>query len=77
MTNPDINVKLVRGKCQSVRFSLTVRDYKYFSFFVLCMGNIFSRVMLEINLITNDQQPKIAVEDQKYLRSSVELVLYW
>lgn len=27
-TNPDINVKLVRGKCQSVGFSSTVGDYQ-------------------------------------------------
>ena len=30
MTNPDINVKLERGKCETVRFSLTVRDYNFF-----------------------------------------------
>lgn len=28
MTNPVINVKLERGKYETVRFSLTVRDYK-------------------------------------------------
>lgn len=46
MTNPDINVKLERGKYETVRFNLTVRDYK--SFF--CMGNVLGRVTLEINL---------------------------
>lgn len=38
MTNPDINVKLESGKCQSVRFSLTVRDYKSFFFFFFLHG---------------------------------------
>lgn len=48
-TNPDINVKLERGKCETVRFSLTVRDYKSF-FFLHGKCRVQSRIRLEINL---------------------------
>lgn len=35
VTNPDINVKLERGKCESVEFGSTVRDYQ------ILHGNFF------------------------------------
>lgn len=42
VTNPDINVKLEGGKCETVWFSLTVKDYKPFFFFACEM---FSSVL--------------------------------
>lgn len=45
-TNPDINVKLERGKCETVRFSLTARDYTSFLFFFFFFAWEMFSVML-------------------------------